>query len=452
VAAAVFAQRLRTRRSTQRDTSQAAPLPPPALSSAGEKRNARAMELAPIAYSYRLRSADDGSARPRVLVVTPFAVFPPRHGGARRVAGLLAHLRRDHDVILVSDEASLYDARSFVHFDALYAVHLLQRADAAATASQALDARMQAHLHAPLVEAVREALARYRPGVVQVEHVELAGLVGLRGRGERWVLDLHDAYGDADFADAQAARRFARETLAAYDAVTVCSDEDAALVAHPRVFVVPNASSVEPEGYVPSAGASLLFMGPFRYAPNLAGMRRFLQDCYPSIRSAVPHVELVVLGGDEGPAMVVDDQAFAQPGVRVMGHREDVPALLARSTLTINPLAAIRGSSVKVIESVCAARVCVSTADGARGFADHGLPALVVVPDVAGMQAPIVRLLGDAAERHRLERPQPAQLERYTWAAAARRQHLVYTDLLAERGTGRPRSARAAGEHEEGER
>jgi hypothetical protein len=44
--------------------------------------------------------------RSRLLLATPFAVYPPRHGGARRIAGLLAHLRQDYDVILVSDEAA----------------------------------------------------------------------------------------------------------------------------------------------------------------------------------------------------------------------------------------------------------------------------------------------------------------------------------------------------------
>src|SRR5262249_20066199 len=60
------------------------------------------VELGPQSFSYRLRplETDGTSGGPRLLVVTPFAVYPPRHGGARRIAGLLAHLRRDFDIIL----------------------------------------------------------------------------------------------------------------------------------------------------------------------------------------------------------------------------------------------------------------------------------------------------------------------------------------------------------------
>ena len=32
----------------------------------------------------------------------------------------------------------------------------------------------------------------------------------------------------------------------------------------------------------------LLFIGPFRYAPNLEGILRFLDEVYPTIKTAVP--------------------------------------------------------------------------------------------------------------------------------------------------------------------
>ena len=429
LAAAVFAQRVRTHRAARDGAAWRGPMTPPRLVPDDESA---AVDVEPMSYSYRLRRADPVSERPRVLVVTPFAAYPPRHGGGRRVAELLARLRADYDIVLVSDEATLYDARSFAHFDGLYAVHLVQRRGADAdAASPMLATRMRAHLHAPLRELVRTALSRYRPQLVQIEHVELADLVDLRGCDERWVLALHDAYGPDDFADATSARRFADDTLPAYDAVTVCSDEDGALVRHRRVAVVPNGSSVPLEDYAPSSGAALLFAGPFRYGPNVTGIRAFLAQVFPGLRADVPAASLTILGGDEAARVVAGDAAFAQPGVRVLGHREDVAALLAQSALTVNPLEGIRGSPLKVIESLSAGRACVSTAQGARGFAQLDLDALVLAPDVAAMRAPLARLLQDARERHRLERPDVARLAPFQWSACARRLGTLYAQLLA---------------------
>ncbi|MFO1316448.1 MAG: glycosyltransferase [Burkholderiales bacterium] len=416
-AAGVLRQRLARRR--------ARPPPPPRLSAP----DVAAVTLAASSYSYRLRAMDP--ARARLLVVSPFAVLPPRHGGARRVAELMRGLTPDFDVVLVTDEASLYDARSFAGFDGLAAVDLVQRREHAAPDAPADPAqRMRTHCHPDLVAAVDAALVAHRPHIVQVEYAELAPLVRRRVPGARWVLDLHDAYGPGDFATPEDARVFARD-LAAYDALVVCSDEDRGLLAHPRIACVPNGSRATPGAYVPSEGVRLLFVGPFRYAANRDGIARFLRDAWPAVRARVPQATLLVLAGDEHPAFTRDDPLFAQAGVTVSGHRDDVAALLAGSALSINPQLEIRGSAVKLVESLAAGRVCVSTRAGARGFAAAS-PALVTATDVAAMAEPIAALLADPARRHALETPAPGALAALSWERSVALQRALCDVLLRE--------------------
>lgn len=400
------------------------PSPPPVLAAPGT-----AVATPTSSYSFRLRAPAPG--RRRVLFVAPFAVFPPRHGGARRVAELLRGAMAAHDVFLVSDEATLYDARSFASFDGLAGVHLVARDDRdASAADHDLAARMRQHCHPALVGAVAAARARFAPDIVQIEHAELAPLVRERGRPQaRWVLDLHDAYGAGDFATDADAHAYARD-VAAFDAIAVCSPEDAALVAHPRCTVIGNGAQLAGTRYRPSVGHRVLFVGPFRYAPNRDGIRVFIADAWPRVRAAVPDATLTVLGGDEHIGWTRDDPLFARAGVEVLGHRDDVPALLAASTLTLNPLVNIRGSAVKLVESLAAGRICVSTAEGARGMPLQ-TPALVVVADVAAMAAPIVELMRDEARRHRLEAPDRAALAPFGWEAAVTRQLALYDALTA---------------------
>jgi GT2 family glycosyltransferase len=411
--------------------AHAASLPPPRLQPLPGKGVA---VLAP-SWSYRLRANAAGeSARPRVLVVTPFAVYPPQHGGARRVAGLLRVLRARFDVIQLTDEALLYDARSFAHFDGLYAVHLVQRREQATDPDgAALAVRMRAHVHDALASALDDALRRYAPGIVQIEHIELAELIRAKVPGQRWVLGLHDAYGEADFADAAQARRFRDDVLAGYDAVTVCSPEDRELVDHPRIVCVRNGTDLAADRYRQSVSQAMLFMGPFRYGPNLDGIRAFLAEAYPRIRAAVPGATLRVLGGHGAASTVAGDPLFAQRGVEMLDHRDDVARQLDACALTINPLEGIRGSAVKLVESLRSGRVCVSTTAGARGFLDVAPSALVLAANVAAMVEPCVHLLHDADARHRLEMPDPAALAQFGWDRCA--QPLV--DLYAELGAAR---------------
>lgn len=421
-AAGVFRQRIARARKPQ-------PLPPPSLAG----RQGESFALQPSSYSYRLRTATTAQpARARLLLVTPFAVFPPRHGGARRVAELLRGLRGSFDIMLVTDEASLYDARSFADFTDLCAVTFVQREETTPGLETSLLERMRTHCHPALIAAVDAAQRSFRPDLVQVEHAELAETVRCRLPGSRWILDLHDAYGSADFGEAEDAARFA-QCVSAYDAIAVCSDEDGALVSHPRVVTVPNGANIAAANYHPSDSARLLFVGPFRYGPNREGILRFLREAWPAIRKAVPSATLLVLGGDEHVTLGAFDPAFTQPGVEVVGHRDDVPRLLAESALTINPLSGIRGSAVKLVESLAAGRVCVSTTEGARGFRAAVPPGLLTVPDVAAMIDPIVALLVDTQRRHRLETAAHELLPTFAWSRVVARQQALYDALLDRR-------------------
>jgi GT2 family glycosyltransferase/glycosyltransferase involved in cell wall biosynthesis len=383
-------------------------------------------------YSFRLRDTTH-RARPRALFVTPFAAFPPRHGGARRVAELIRGLRERFDVALVTDEANLYGAHSFADFDGLAAVYLVRRgAVDASPAGDTLGARMRAHCHAALAAAVDRACAEFRPDLVQVEHAELAPLVEHRLPGAQWLLDLHDAYGPGDFARPDEAAAFAGH-LARYDAAIVCSDEDGALVPHRRVACIGNGARIDTAGYSPSSSHELLFIGPFRYLPNYEGIVAFLRTAWPAIRAAVPDATLSILGGDEHAAYSAREAAFAQPGVTVCGHRDDVPRLLARCALTINPLEGIRGSAVKLIESLAAGRACVSTVAGARGFRADAPPGLVTVPDVPSMADAVIALLRDDAARHRIEDPSLGGFDRYGWPQRVDELERLYRQLLGER-------------------
>ena len=380
-------------------------------------------------FSYTL---GHGLQRTRLLVVTPFCVFPPRHGGARRVEALLHRLRDEFDIVLLSDEASLYDARSFAYFDGLHGVKLVQRRESDPLTGDAdLEKRIELHCHETMVRALRKTLSDYRPHVVQIEHAELAELSRLRMPGQKWVLALHDAFVASDFRDSGAATRLNERLLESYDAVTVCSPEDQTLIGHPRTICVPNGASIEVSEHAPSDSAQLLFMGPFRYAQNLQGIGRFLRIAYPRIKAAVPSAHLLVLGGDGAERAIAGDAAFAQPGVSVVGHRENVQELLRASALTLNPLSGIRGSSIKVIESLAAGRACVSTRDGARGFVDAELAGLVTVDGVEAMAGPIIALLRDSRERHRIEKPDASRLERFQWRHSAAIQSELYRKLMA---------------------
>ena len=389
-----------------------------------ERRRAPCGQFDPASASARLyRRPRAGDARPLLLVVTPFCILPPRHGGAWRTWRLCEALSARWRIVLLSDEPGAHDATSWVSAQPFESVHLVGgRPDGA----QERIARIRDHSHARLQAELDRLVAVLRPDVVQIEHVELAGLEVPAGVPSLMVA--HDVLITGDAAEAD---RFERERLATFGARVVCSAEDARLLAPLPTHIVPNGAVIGAPG-APSAGRhSLLFAGPFRYRPNLDGLRTFVARVYPALRARFPDLRLVVLGGAGAPALAASDPLLTSPGIEVHDNVDDVRPWLAACALGINPLAGTRGSSVKLIETLAAGRVCVTTRDGARGFLDAGLDALIAVDGIEAMDEPIARLLADEPARLALEATDRERLRDFSWTASAERLERVYHDLLS---------------------
>jgi GT2 family glycosyltransferase len=362
--------------------------------------------------------------RPLVLVVTPFCVLPPRHGGARRVWHLCNALRDRWRFILLTDEATAHDQSSWAHLRPFEGVHLI---DDRPDGPEDRIGRILSHSHQALQSELDRLTAVHRPDLVQIEFVELSGLRPPTGLPS--LLTAHDVLLSLDGQDREA-DRFERERLSEFTARIVCSKEDAELLAPLSSTIVPNGAIITPPRRSSAGNRLLLFAGPFRYPPNLQGVRQFLAIAFSDLRQRFPDVELAILGGAGAQGVAATDQLLRQTGVMVEEHVDDVRPWLERCALTINPQLGIRGSSVKVIESLGAGRVCVSTQDGARGFLDSDLPGLVVASDIAEMGDLIAKLLADEPRRLALENASGEKLKTFSWTEAAATLERVYCGLL----------------------
>ncbi|MBL8296908.1 MAG: glycosyltransferase [Rhodanobacteraceae bacterium] len=373
--------------------------------------------------------------RPRVLLASPFALFPPAHGGARRIAELVTRLSANVDFFLLGDEASLYGAASEPWLQHLCGAQVVEgRGDRPGEAPLSVPQRLTRHAWPGLQAALNAAIARFRPDIVQVEFMELAELAperrpGHGASGPRWLLCLHDVYLDASDPASDARQRAA---MARYDALVACSSEDAALLAPQAAHLIGNGAVDRRTSYQPSPDQLLLFMGPFRYAQNLHGILAFIDSAWPVLRAEFPQLRLRILGGAESATIAEHDARLRQPGIELISAFVDPAPHLAECSLSINPQLDIRGSSIKLIESLLAGRICATTADGARGFGDVGLQGLVSSNDIAGLAARIAPLLRDPALRHGLERADLATLDAFTWDAMAELQLGLYRSLCTE--------------------
>lgn len=371
-------------------------------------------------------------AREPILWVSPFALLPPRHGGALRTHRLAQELARDHDLILLSDERGLHGEPDHPCYAPFASVHLVDgRPEPQPALAGDRIARMHSHAHPALRLELQRLVALQRPRLVLVEHMELAGLIDALGpQRPACVLSLQDVLLQPDDPAQWPADVAERALIARFDGVVVCSEEDRALLGD-GVLVANGCDATLAAGYRPSIGAELLFAGPFRAGINWRAAIEFLQMAWPAILAAVPDARLTLLGGPGALTRAHAEPAFAQPHIDVLEQVDDVRPLLARAALTINPQRGLRGSSLKVLESLAAGRICVSTVDGARGHRQQGFSGLVECADVAGFADAIIPLLTDPARRHAIEAPDTARLAVRSWEACAQPLRALAGSLMA---------------------
>ncbi len=365
------------------------------------------------------RAPVPGDQRPWLLLVTPYLLYPLSHGGAVRIDAISRALALRYRLVLVCDEGWGFDPAHAKQLNQFEAVHLLLRPRADMAGDRL--ARMKGHARPLLCQEVARALSLYRPSIVQIEYEELCDLVKLKRSGSGcWFITLHDVNRGDKHTDAYLDRRLRR-----FDGVFCCSVEDQHLLPLKSHLVENGASLSRFSSSTPSRGEELLFIGPFRYAPNRPAIESFIYDVFPGLTARFPGLQLKVLCGDEGMRFA-HEVPFNHPKIELIAHSDAINQHLQAATLTINPLRGIAGSCLKTIESLAAHRICVSSPDAARGLTHFEFPGLLLADSPRQFEQIITSLLEDENLRHRLEKPPHDRIHHFNWNVRAASQMVTY--------------------------
>jgi glycosyltransferase involved in cell wall biosynthesis len=160
-----------------------------------------------------------------------------------------------------------------------------------------------------------------------------------------------------------------------------------------RIIVAPMA--VTPvEAVQPGRGDHVLFVGSSA-APNVDGLRWFLDRCWPRIRAQQPAAILRVAG-------TVCQKIGAVPtGVELLGLVDDLAPLYADAGLVCSPLRVGSGLKIKLIEALGHGKAVVATSITLQGVREILHDCVRVADDPDGLVSAILDLIVD--ERARIE-------------------------------------------------
>jgi succinoglycan biosynthesis protein ExoO len=183
--------------------------------------------------------------------------------------------------------------------------------------------------------------------------------------------------------------------LAAADCILAVQADEGAIVKGwlPRhhVMVVQMGARPVPEPQ-PGTGDTVLFVGSGA-APNVDGVRWFIEQCWPLIRAKRPNAQFYVAG--------TVSQTFGPPpeGVLFLGHVDDLAAIYRQAGVVVSPLRAGSGLKIKLMQALELGKAVVATSVTLQGVADRLTDVVLRADEAEAFAAAVVSLLGDAKER-----------------------------------------------------
>ncbi|KAB8143997.1 glycosyltransferase [Chloroflexia bacterium SDU3-3] len=356
-----------------------------------------------------------------ILLLSPYAPYPPYGGGTMRIYQIARGLARRHRVTCLTFAADARAERGLAPFRDVCRTLVVRGPDdrslarrAVSTALSPLPDMALRNASASYAQALRDLLAREHFDIVQAESIEMAPYLDIvrqvaDAAGHRRPICAFDQFNaeyviqkraaitsfdalrrgalsprnlaGAAYSTVQWAKlaRYERRAIAQADVVFAVSDDDRAtmqaLAPHSTIQVAPNGVDTtvfsraqlehDRAGALSFGPPTLVFSGTLDYRPNVDAALWFVRQVLPRIHAQRPDVRLVLIGRRPAPAL----QALPPQLVTLVGEVADARPYIAGASVYIVPMRIGGGVRLKLLEALALAAPVVSTAMGAEGVA-----------------------------------------------------------------------------------
>ena len=413
--------------------------------------------------------------RPRVLLVSPYPIYPPDHGGGVRLYNLIRRVASQVDLYLFifirSDDDPAQRAALEPYSREVYFHYWQPRLKPTFWGLKPSSAQL--FESEEVAERLQAIVSEKKIDILQLEYTELGQYafrvqapkttlteidITFRSRMRRRAAGFHRKFKHDrvfGFSLGDWMRQFLYELRCCrrVDRVIVMSETDGACLAPylPRpertLTVVPNA--VDTEAFQPTDSNGerndVLFVGNFHHLPNLDAFHFLIEEIWPRIRELAPDTHLTVVGAYPPEQVLAWD---GRNGVTVRGTVPDVVPYYQQHQVLLAPIRAGSGTRLKILEAMASGLPVVSTTIGAEGIECIPGTHLLVADLGSDLAQAVVRLLERPEEATEIAR---AALElarrRYDWSGGATTLLGCYQALTSgERSLGVERTSRQTSE------
>lgn len=165
----------------------------------------------------------------------------------------------------------------------------------------------------------------------------------------------------------------------------------------------------------------------YNWIPNRDGLEWFLNEVFPLIIEKIPTIQLQLIGKNA-------EKFFpSTQNISVLGYVEDVRTYIQSASVSICPLFVGSGIRIKILESLAAGTVVVSTSVGAEGIDATEQDGLFVTDDATQFARYCIELVSNTHRSQTLGKKAQMYTEEYwKWSTQIKKMYTSYTSLIQD--------------------
>jgi succinoglycan biosynthesis protein ExoO len=188
------------------------------------------------------------------------------------------------------------------------------------------------------------------------------------------------------------------QMLSAADTIVAIQRDEAAVLQQklPRHEILVAPIAALPVNKAQPGNADIVLFVGSSAAPNVDGIKWFIDFCWPTIRQRRPDAVLNIAGS------VCSGLARVPAGTRLLNVVEKLDDLYAEASVVISPLRAGSGLKIKLIEALSKGKAVVATTTTLQGVSDIMDGCAVISDSAPDFATKVVELLADDGMRMEL--------------------------------------------------
>ena len=393
----------------------------------------------------------------RILMVTPYVPYPPLSGGQVRSYNLIKHLSRNHEITLFcyyrdeSEKKSLTELKKYcqkVEFikrrPAWSPAHIIS---AAVTPYPFL--LLSTYYSPSLKEKIRKELSRQSYDLIHCETFYIMPNIPKTSIPILLVEQTIEYLVYQKFArefkffplkpfmylDIWKLKTWEKYYWKKASRLATMSEDDKQFIndVFPEVIVdvIENGVDVnhfDQTKHLKSKNPTVLFVGQFKWLPNMEAAKYLVTDIWPLIKNKVPDAKLQIVGRNPNQE-ILDLGKF--PDVSIQSDVEDIRTAFGESDVLLAPIRNGKGTKLKVLEAMASGTPIVGTPMAAEGIAIENGKHALIGKNTKELAAYTSELLKNKVKAQTIAKNANKLVrETYDWTKIAAKLNQLYEDII----------------------